>query len=122
MESRAGRVVVDEVTTRLGRALLRSFFWPPSSPPAQPQVSLIETPFPTLNDRHRSFRRRKSYPGRLLVLGAENEITTMRPDGSDVVILAGSDIYIEPDPTRPGHRTDPEWRGPNEGQVTRLSC
>lgn len=40
-------------------------------------------------------------PGRLLVLGTENEITTMRPDGSDAVTLAGQDPDIE--------RTQPTW-------------
>jgi WD40 repeat protein len=40
-------------------------------------------------------------PGRLLVLGAENEISTMRPDGSDAVILAVPDPSIE--------RTQPSW-------------
>ena len=42
-----------------------------------------------------------SSPGRLLVLGAENEITTMRPDGSDPVTLAEPDPDIE--------RTQPTW-------------
>jgi len=40
-------------------------------------------------------------PGRLLVLGTENEITTMRPDGSDPVTLAEPDPDIE--------RTQPTW-------------
>jgi WD40 repeat protein len=40
-------------------------------------------------------------PGRLLVLGTENEITTMRSDGSDPVTLAGQDPDIE--------RTQPTW-------------
>ena len=42
-----------------------------------------------------------SSPGRLLVLGAENEIITMRPDGSDPVTLAEPDPDIE--------RTQPTW-------------
>jgi hypothetical protein len=40
-------------------------------------------------------------PGRLLVLGTESEITTMRPDGSDAATLAGRDPDIE--------RTQPTW-------------
>jgi len=40
-------------------------------------------------------------PGRLLVLGTEDEIITMRPDGSDPVTLAGPDPDIE--------RTQPTW-------------
>jgi hypothetical protein len=40
-------------------------------------------------------------PGRLLVLGTESEITTMRPDGSDPVTLAEPDPNIE--------RTQPTW-------------
>jgi WD40 repeat protein len=42
-----------------------------------------------------------SSPGRLLVLAAENEIITMRPDGSDPVTLAAPDSGIE--------RTQPTW-------------
>ena len=42
-----------------------------------------------------------SSPGRLLVLGTEGEITTMRPDGSDPVTLAEPDPDIE--------RTQPTW-------------
>jgi hypothetical protein len=40
-------------------------------------------------------------PGRLLILGTEGEILTMRPDGSDPVTLAGPDPGIE--------RTQPTW-------------
>jgi hypothetical protein len=41
-------------------------------------------------------------PGRLLVLGLDDEITTMRPDGTDRVTLAPSDPKIE-------ERTQPTW-------------
>ncbi len=40
-------------------------------------------------------------PGRLLILGSENEITTKRPDGSDPLTLAEPDPDIE--------RTQPTW-------------
>ena len=40
-------------------------------------------------------------PGRLLVLGTDSEITTMRPDGSEAVILAEPDPDIE--------RSQPTW-------------
>jgi len=42
-----------------------------------------------------------SSPGRLLVLGSESEIITMRPDGTDPVTLAEPDPDIE--------RTQPTW-------------
>lgn len=42
-----------------------------------------------------------AFPGRLLVLGTEGEIITMRPDGSDPVTLAAPDPDIE--------RTQPTW-------------
>ena len=42
-----------------------------------------------------------SSPGRLLVLGTDGEITTMRPNGSDPVTLAEPDPDIE--------RTQPTW-------------
>lgn len=40
-------------------------------------------------------------PGRLLVLGTESQIITMRPDGSEPVTLAGPDPDVE--------RTQPTW-------------
>lgn len=40
-------------------------------------------------------------PGRLLVLGVEDEVFTVRPDGSDMVTLAEADDEIE--------RTQPTW-------------
>jgi hypothetical protein len=47
-------------------------------------------------------------PGRLLILGVDDEIVTIRADGSDRVILAGPDEEVE--------RTQPTW-SPDGGRV-----
>ena len=49
------------------------------------------------------------YPGRLLVLGSEGRITTMRSDGTDQVTLAEPDPVVE-------ERTQPTW-SPDGAQV-----
>jgi hypothetical protein len=49
------------------------------------------------------------YPGRLLVLGSEGRITTMRSDGTDQVTLAEPDPGVE-------ERTQPTW-SPDGAQV-----
>ena len=91
------------MTTRLGRALLALIALLASLLTActatgdpdrdtLPDVRTIATDVSVVEDVS---------PGRLLVLGTEDEIITMRPDGSDPVTLAGPDPDIE--------RTQPTW-------------
>ena len=87
------------MTNRLGRALLVSVLLltacTATSEPDRdtlPDAQTISTDVPVVED---------PAPGRLLVLGTEGEITTMRPDGSDPVTLAEPAPDIE--------RTQPTW-------------
>ncbi len=91
------------MTTRLGRALLA---------PIALLAALVTACTTTADDDRDTLPDARtiatevsvvesSSPGRLLVLGTENEITTMRPDGSDPVTLAEPDPDIE--------RTQPTW-------------
>ena len=91
------------MTTRLGRAFLAPVSLlaalltacTAAGEPVRntlPDVGTIATEVSVVED---------TSPGRLLVLGTDSEITTMRPDGSDAVILAEPDPDIE--------RSQPTW-------------
>jgi WD40-like Beta Propeller Repeat len=91
------------VTTRFGRALLAPIVMlaalltacTATGDPdreALPDARTIATEASVLED---------ASPGRLLVLGTESQIITMRPDGSEPVTLAGPDPDVE--------RTQPTW-------------
>jgi Tol biopolymer transport system component len=68
-----------------------------------------QTPLPDLGSLTTvSVEPRAMLPGRLLILGVDDEIITVRPDGTDRVVLAEVDEEVE--------RTQPTW-SPDGSQV-----
>lgn len=88
--------------TRLGRAHLAVVPLVVLLPLACSGSGDTQTPLPEI-DRLTTIavESGEGAPGRILVLGLDNEIFTIRPDGSDRVTLAGPDEEIE--------RTQPTW-------------